>query len=481
MTSAHTSRGLAVNFTMLAAGEIVAKVLTFLAFSYLARILGPARYGGLEFTLAVMVFFTLPVDLGLGHYGAREIAKGQNPARLLQEITNLRLLLALCSLGAVGVFIALAHRSTEVKLLLAAYGFSLLLCPVLLQWFFQGHGLMQWVALASVIRQSVFVGLIFVFVRPWTPLVYIGLAECISVAAVALFCLCLARFRMHFRLPLPTLHFSHAGHLRQSSPIGLTELAWAFTWYFATVLLGFTTADKSLGWFGASHRALMAMHTFVWLYLFNLLPSISRCVSLPREQLLTLLRRSLRFVTWTSLFAAFMLTLLSRQLLSLIYGPAFANGAPAFSVLVWMLPVSILSGHYAYTLIAYNLQKRLLYCTSIAAAVAVSLAFALVPSFGGVGAAWALLVANLVNLGLQYKSVQRDVAEVPFAAHLIQPVIGLAVAAVAFQLLAGLNRWMAAAVAATAYGCVFLLSQENVPPLVETGGNSTDAETRTET
>src|SRR5262249_46498486 len=155
-----------INFAFLAVGEMVSKVLTFFAFSYLARLLGPARYGGLEFTLAVMVFFTLPVDLGLGAYGAREIAKNRKSApKLLREITDLRLLLAICSLAALTVFIVLSNKSQEVKLLLGMYGASLLIYPVLLQWFFQGHELMHWVAVASMTRQGVFAGLIFLFCR----------------------------------------------------------------------------------------------------------------------------------------------------------------------------------------------------------------------------------------------------------------------------------------------------------------------------
>src|SRR5262245_25067014 len=98
-------RRLAINFLFLSGGEFAAKLLTFTTFSYLARVLGPWPYGMLEFTLALTVFFTLPVDMGLGAYGAREIARNpRNAARLLHEITGLRLLLALSSMVALGVF-----------------------------------------------------------------------------------------------------------------------------------------------------------------------------------------------------------------------------------------------------------------------------------------------------------------------------------------------------------------------------------------
>src|SRR5262249_50275158 len=161
--------------------------------------------------------------------------------------------------------------------------------------------------------------------------------------------------------------------------------AWAFMWYFCTVVLGFVFADASLGWFGASHRALMALHAFVWLYFFNLLPSISRCVALPVQQLLGLMDRSIRFAAWTGFFAVGVLTALAPMLLTIVYGPDFRAATNSFTVLAWMLPVAMLSGHHRYILIAYNQQRRLLTCTACAAAAAVLLGFLLCPHYGGIG------------------------------------------------------------------------------------------------
>ena len=82
----------------------------------------------------------------------------------------------------------------------------------------------------------------------------------------------------------------------------------------------------------------------------------------------------------------------------MLYGPHFAPAAESFSILAWMLPIAMLSGHHRYILLAYGHQRRLLRCTGISAAVAVLLGFTFVPwFFRGDGAAWALLSANLVN------------------------------------------------------------------------------------
>jgi O-antigen/teichoic acid export membrane protein len=453
-------RRLAVNFLCLSFGEFAAKLLTFASFSYMARVLGPWYYGILEFTLALMVFFTLPVDLGLGAYGAREIARHpRDAARLLHEITGLRLVLALCSMLALGIFVLVIHRDFKLKLLLMLYGLSLLAGPFLLQWFFQAHDRMHWVAMASIVRQACFAALVFLFCRHRTDVVRIGIVECVSVAAVGAFCFYTVRHKMHFAWAWPEIHFDRLReHLKAASPIGLTELAWAFMWYFCTVFLGFIFSDSSLGWFSASHRALMALHTFVWLYFFNLLPSISRCASLTNEHLLDLMDRSVRFAAWLGLFAAALLTALSPFVLTVIYGPFFRDAWRSFSVLVWLLPVAMLSGHHRYILIAYNQQKWLLYCTIVSAAAAVGLCFLLVPLYSGPGAAWALLIANLINFALVYACVQRRVVRVPVGSQLIAPSMALAVAVLFYLAVVDWNYWAALAIGTAVYASVLVCS-----------------------
>lgn len=444
---------LAINFAFLSGGEFGAKLLTFATFSYLAHTLGPANYGFLEFTLAVMVFFTAPADLGLGIYGAREVAR--NPAmarRLLREITGLRMALTPCSMAALAVFIFCIHKSFDLKALLALYGVSLLGTPFLMQWFFQGHDQMHWVGAASVVRQAIYTGLVFLTYRRGMPIARLGLIECASVAGLAVFCSFVVRHGMGFEWPRPDMHIVRLlGHLKKSTPIGLSELAWAFMWYFCTVLLGFFYPNKSLGWFGASHRALMALHTFVYLYFFNLLPSISRCVALPRKNLLELMDGSVRFAAWAGLFATVLLTFAAPELMGFVYGRDFRPASGSFVVLVWMLPVAMLSGHYRYVLVAYNHQRWLLAYTAIAAMAAVALGFALEPFYGGPGAAYALLIANCVHFAMCYFGVQRLVTAIPLGRQLKAPLISVVLATAVSLALYKWNVWIALAGGSAVY------------------------------
>src|SRR5262245_17440341 len=117
---------LGTNYLVLAGGECVAKALGFIGFVTLGRLLGVEAYGQVEFVLATMVFFTLPVDFGLGTYGAREVARRpERAAALLQEVSSLRLLLACLSFALLALLATTLIERQDTRWLLLLYGAGL--------------------------------------------------------------------------------------------------------------------------------------------------------------------------------------------------------------------------------------------------------------------------------------------------------------------------------------------------------------------
>jgi O-antigen/teichoic acid export membrane protein len=226
-------------------------------------------------------------------------------------------------------------------------------------------------------------------------------------------------------------------------------------WYFATLLMGWLADAEELGWFGASHRVVMALHTFVYLYFYNLLPSLSRGAGRPTKHLRELLSRSLAVTTWAGILVALALTLVGGELLSLAYGPRFLGVHRPLAVLGWLIPVALLSGHYRYLLIACRQQNVDFQCTLAAAVAAVILGTALVPPYRAVGAAAALLAANLVHFGLAYVAVNRRIGNIPCHGQLVLPLFATGVAEACSAAARALGTWPAAAAAVAAYLAVF--------------------------
>jgi O-antigen/teichoic acid export membrane protein len=450
---------LTINYLLLIGGESLAKLCTLCTFVYLGRILGPELYGGLEFALATMIFFTLPVDFGIGVYGARELARNRSRAtELLRDVAAMRLTLAGVSFAVLLSLVAVMPGSSDVRLLLVLYGLALFVEPVLLDWFFQAHDRMHWVALTTLTRRGTFAVLVLLFVHAGTPLAFIGLCECASAVAMAVVCLTVLRARLGFRMPLPWQRLATLKtHFLQAAPIGLSHLAWALQWYCATVLMGLLAAGEELGWFAASHRVIMALHTFVYLYFFNLLPSLSRGASQPAVEIGELTARSLGLTMWGGIAVALALTVLGGDVLSAAYGSQFLGVHRSLAILSWLIPIALLNGHYRYVLIACNQQRLEFTCSAVSAATALVLAVVLIPYYGSAGAAFALVGAGVVNLGLAFAYVNSRIVRITFLRHVALPLAACAVAFACFTLLEAFGTWLAAACAGTVYLALFLL------------------------
>jgi len=380
------------NFLSLAGAEVISKLVTFAAFAYLARVAGPDGFGYLEFAGTALFCAGLLVEQGFGPYGAREIAKApQRTPELVAEIVIARLLLAVIAYAAIIAFALLFDHAPVVTQLLLIYGASLLLGPLLLQWVFQGHDRMRVVAAAQIIRQMVFAAVVFIFVREAGRIWLAAVAEIAGALSAALYGVWM--YRRQFGIKRARLTIS-SRLFREGAVIGLGQMFWVARIFGATLILGFIAPAEEVGYFAGALRILVALHAFVWLYYFNLLPSMSRAWRQDREAFGALINRSLRCVAWVGAAAGLVWVAVAPLAMTIVYGAAFT---PAGATLQWMAGVCVvaaLSGHYRFGLIATGRQNA----EAAAAALGATAAVISIPfgysEFGLRGAAMGILVAE---------------------------------------------------------------------------------------
>ena len=118
------------------------------------------------------------------------------------------------------LFSIISNKSSQEKQLVILYGLTIFGTPGLIQWVFQAFDRMQWVALASVIRWSVFAGLVLLYVvspgQVWVvPLIELGAIACIVVFNFSVFHHSFGALRQPFDFSLAW------SLLRQAVPIGM--------------------------------------------------------------------------------------------------------------------------------------------------------------------------------------------------------------------------------------------------------------------
>jgi len=453
---------LAKNYLWLSGAEIISKLASAIAFIYLARIFGPTVYGYLEFTLAIVFVAMIVVDSGLGNIGARETAKNRSLLnRQFADITLMRSLLAVFTCIALVVFSVLIIDNNEVKNLLLLYSLTIFLLPGLIQWVFQGQERMNVVAIASITRWSIFSVSIFIIVRNPSQIWTIPVIEGLAIFCAILFLVVV--FIHSHEYQKTSINFRSAiNTLRQALPIGASDLVWATRVYFATIILGFVIGGEELGWFSASHRIVIALHSFVWLYYYNMLPSIARASQQTVEHIRRLMRISMQVTGWIGLFIGLFASIFSSYLFTLVFGPEYQEGAHAFQILIWMIPLALMSGHYRYLLIGYGQQAFEFISSAIGLVVAAIIGFMLIPKYGFYGAAWSLVISELVIWIIAYGFVRIRIIKIPILSYLWRPIVGGVCMVVTIYILIPISIWLAASVAILVYLIIFAIAQPDL-------------------
>ena len=434
-----------VNFGWLAAGESVAKLVSFAAFVYLARTLGPETMGLVEYPLAVLYVLNLAVDFGFGLYGAREIAKDRDVIHAMtRRVIATRLWFTVASLVIIAM-IAFTSDRPEVRWLLLLFGLSLLPAPLLLHWVFQGCDLMHLVSIAQVLRYTTFGLVIFGGIREASHLWLVPVAELCGVLVAAAFMIVMYWRRFGSFPPVMGLRLD-VRLIAESLAIGLSHFMWAARYVFVTVLLyqiaADQTADKEVGLFATSLRIVVALHMFVTLYIYNLLPSVSRLTHAPRATLRLLLSSAMRSSTWVSVPLCLVAMLGARPLIHSIYSPRFDESVAVFQLLVWMLATALLSAHHRVTLIAFGRQGLELVSTGCGAALNLALIFLLYQPFGIIGVALAMLIGELITFVFAYAFVEYQITTTRTLRALWPPTVVAVAATIAAYLVGNHTLWL---------------------------------------
>lgn len=385
------------NFLSLAGAETFTKLITFAAFAYLARLFGASGFGYIEWAGAVLMCASLIVDQGFSAYGAREIAKnpGQT-ANFVAEIVTARFAFAAAAYLTVLIFAFLFVEQAILRQLLLLYGLSLWILPFLLQWVFQGHDRMHTVAIAQIVRQTIFVTVIFIFVRNADDLLIIGAAEVVAVFCAAAFTLwmCRRNFPPHIKFrPMLSVKL-----LREGMPIGFSQMFWVIKMFGATFIVGLVATADDTGHFAGAMRIYIALHTFVWLYFANLLPSFSRARKEGSEKFAGLIKNSLRTVLPLGFIGALVWFFAAPFVIKAAFGQDFAAGAGALQWLAGACYAAAISGHYRFGLIAAGFQTKEMWASASGAAAAIVLIPVFYLNAGTSGAGAALCVAEFFIL-----------------------------------------------------------------------------------
>ena len=377
---------------------------------WIARYLGPEYFGLLSFAIAFTGLFGVVAGLGLHNIVVRDIARDSESASLTLGTTALLQLIS----GLVAfliVLVSIAYLRPEDDLarsIVAILGLIIMFkaSEVALYWF---ESQVQskytvWVQNSVFVVFAVIkVGMILqgasIFAFVWAML-----AEAAVVALILLLVMNLRGQRLvHF-----TVSFKRAKTLLKDGwPLLLSVAAISVYTKIDQIMLGQMIGDKTVGIYGAAVRISELWYAIPVIFVSSLLPTILDAQKHSKELYYEKIQYLYDLMVIISISIALPMTFLATPIITLFFGPSYAEGGMILAIHIWaavFVSLSVASGacFLAENRLTFTLQR-----TILGAVANVALNLILIPDFGMLGAALALVISQMLA-SLFYDLLHRE-------------------------------------------------------------------------
>lgn len=406
MRNSNSSKAL-TDILSLASGEMIGKIAGFLAFTYLARILTPDTYGEIELALGILGLYAVLVDFGLGPIGAKTVAQKPESAHIIaSQILGARIIIALLCIPIMVLTAFLFATNDNIKWLITIMSASLIFCAINQKWLLQGLENMKLVSVFQMLKMTSFLICTISFVHIEYHAIRLAYIEIFSAALVATYFLFLQwKFVHSLRISLelaPLLKL-----FGRAKFIAASHLSWSLTQAAPMIILAATVGTMQVAWFGAAYRITNAFVSFTVIYHFSMYPTISRRLSESQESFQRYTTPSLRITGWGGMFVAYTTTIYSSSICQFVFGQTYTSSSPTLSILIWIVPITLVSGHARWALVGAEKQQHLLTANLTGCIVCCLCCIALAPRFGAYGAATAMVISYLSIWAVaQYQSTK---------------------------------------------------------------------------
>ena len=192
-------------------------------------------------------------------------------------------------------------------------------------------------------------------------------------------------------------------------PLALLSVLAVIYQRVGVLMLGVQAGDTATGWFAAAARIVEPFKFIHLAVLGALLPALSRLTSSsegmpsgdgPAGAARRAFSNSFIGLLGISVLIALSVFLVAWPLVTLLYGPGYTPAAIALQVMIWSLIPYTISACLSLRLIVQRRERRVLLITLIGVVVSLTLNLWLIPAYGLIGAAVAVLSSEITQAGI---------------------------------------------------------------------------------
>ncbi|PTT65277.1 flippase [Arthrobacter sp. HMWF013] len=365
---------------------------------FLTRVLGPAAWGHLAAIQALAITMSILVEYGFQYTATRSLSiQRDSPAavqRIVSDVVTAKMYLSiLAALIGTVIYVVVPSFQENGTLYLVGILYAIILgwSPI---WYFQGMERLQLAVTIDVGAKIVSAAWIFIAVRTPADAVLVLVAQSV-VTALATILNYLRLMRCSGRPTLSTRR-ARAG-LAEGFPLFLYRAVVTIYSVGSTAVLRGMSSSIETGNYANADRLTSAAKSLIVPVGQVMFPKISRLHASDPLHAKKIMLVSLAVLTTPFAAVGVAAMALSPYLLPLFFGPNYEGTIPIFQVLCLTLPLVAASNVLGIQwMLARGRQRAFNLLVTLSAVSSIICMIFLVPSLGGLGMAWSVVIAEAI-------------------------------------------------------------------------------------
>ena len=385
------------NTSWLLSERVLRMVVSLFVGIYVARYLGPERFGLLSYTLSFVWLFSSLASVGLDEILVRELVKSpEQRNNLLGTVFWLKV----CGTLVMGTTIALVlkytveDQQTYWMIALIALGFLFQVTNVV-DFYFQSQVQSKFAVRAQAIQLLISSIFKIYLVFNQAELIWFAFALMLDQAVVALLFLLVYHWKLEW---FPFLYFkcSLATQLLKNSwPLIISGMMVSIYMKIDQIMIKEMLDAKAVGIYAAAVKLCEVLYFLPVATMTSLFPAVVESRNKSKTEYNRQVQRIYEMMLGAALIVAIIITFLSSWIVQFLYGLEFQETTAILQIYIWAFVFVSLGVVSSKWLVAENLHKYALIRSVIGVIINISSNWYLIPIYGIKGAALSTLITQI--------------------------------------------------------------------------------------
>ena len=385
------------NTSWLLGERVLRMVISLFVGIYVARYLGPERFGLLSYSVSFVWLFSSLASFGLNNILVRELVQSpEQRNNLLGTVFWLKVFGTFVMATAITLVLQFFEEDQQTywMIFLIALGYLFQTTNVI-ELYFQAQVQSKFIVRAQVAQMLITSLFKIYLIYIQAELIWFAFALMLDqVVAAALF-LIVYCWKIDF-FPYFTFHWKRAKKLMDGAlPLIFSGMMVLLYMKIDQVMLKEMLNAKAVGVYAAAVKLCEAWYFIPSAIMASLFPAIIESRKKSEEIYENRVQKLYEMMVWGSLLVAIPTSFLADWFIQVLYGANFQEAAIVLKIYIWTFVFVSLGVASSHWIVAENLEKYALLRSLLGAIINISLNWYMIPIYGITGAAYATLITQL--------------------------------------------------------------------------------------